>query len=266
MRGSVSIKDAVFESDLILHAAIGVPGEGPHVDRLGDVVMVPAPTGHVREAGNVGALVGAKQPVYHSGHLSAGEIAVREAMVVLARTVCLPSAGNSALARFPDRNQVGAWAADSVSAMVERGYVSGYNDGRLNPKGQITRAEMAQIMSNIFQSVHDSGDLTGTYQDTASTSVRVVFTAAESPTYKYAGRSKAIVGLSALPVNRTLLPLSMPPIGDIAFSLPEYGYTDRTEEVKLLTKNDLTGSVVWTLTKDGVNQPLRSTYRPASMK
>ena len=32
------------------------------------------------------------------------------------------------------------------------------------------------------------------------------------------------------------------PIGDIAFFLPEYGYTDRAEDVKLLTKNDLTGS------------------------
>lgn len=46
--------------------------------------------------------------------------------------------------------------------MVERGY----HDRRLNSKGQITRAEMAQIMSNIFQSVHDAGDLTGTYRDT----------------------------------------------------------------------------------------------------
>ena len=54
------------------------------------------------------------------------DIAREQAIVVLARTDCLTSAGNSALARFPDRNQVGAWAADAVSAMVERGYVSGY--------------------------------------------------------------------------------------------------------------------------------------------
>ena len=47
-------------------------------------------------------------------------------------------------------------------------------------------------------------------------------------------------------------------IGDIAFSLPEYGYTDRAEDVKLLLKNDLDGSVVWTLMKDGANQPLAS--------
>jgi len=81
-------------------------------------------------------------------------------------TVCLPAASSSTLSRFPDRNEVGAWAADSVAAMVEHGYVSGYNDGRLNSKGQITRAEMAQIMCNIFQSVHDSGGITGTCRDT----------------------------------------------------------------------------------------------------
>ena len=77
----------LFAGDILIrpHAAAGIPGEGPHVDRLGDVVMVPAPTGHVRVPGNVGALVGVKQPVDHSGHLSAGEIAVR-VQFVLGRT------------------------------------------------------------------------------------------------------------------------------------------------------------------------------------
>ena len=64
---------------------------------------------------------------YSNSRMGPDENITREqAMVVLARTVCLSSAGNSALARFPDRNQVGAWAADAVAAMVERGYVSGY--------------------------------------------------------------------------------------------------------------------------------------------
>ncbi len=117
---------------------------------------------YIAQAVHMGTFAG-----YSSSRMGPNENITREqAMVVLARTVCLPSAGNSALARFPDRNQVGAWAADAVSAMVERGYVSGYRDGRLNPKGQITRAEMAQIMSNIFQSVHDSGEITGTHRDT----------------------------------------------------------------------------------------------------
>ena len=354
---------------------------------------------YIAQAVHMGTFAG-----YSSSRMGPNENITREqAMVVLARTVCLSSAGNSALARFPDRNQVGAWAADAVSAMVERGYVSGYRDGRLNPKGQITRAEMAQIMSNIFQSVHDSGDLTGTYQDTVLVRgavniqdavfngdlilanglgektlnlnnitvkgrlvvwggsavnitgkstvagvvtprndgpVQVVFDAAATelsekgcsivypsgmdkgnkvlftdkadkptiafdlPAYRYVGDSVSVkttlTGAEAVAweLTRDGKPAAMPegftkdggicyfmeagryvlrgtvensggkaycektvevlPIGDIAFSLPEYGYTDRTEDVKLLTRNNLTGSVVWTLTKDGANQPLTS--------
>ncbi len=354
---------------------------------------------YIAQAVHMGTFAG------YSNHRMGPEdnITREQAIVVLARTVCLPSAGNSALARFPDRNQVGAWAADSVAAMVERGYVSGYNDGRLNPKGQITRAEMAQIMCNIFQSVHDSGDLTGTYRDTVLVRgavniqdavfesdlilanglgekaldlnnitvkgrlvvwggsavnisgkstvagvvtprndgpVQVVFDAAAAelsekdcsivypsgmdkgnkvlftdkadkptiafdlPAYRYVGDSVSVkttlTGADAVTweLTRDGKSIAMPegftrdggicyfmeagryvlrgtvensggkaycektvevlPIGDIAFSLPEYGYTDRAEAVKLLTKNDLTGSVVWTLTKGGANQPLAS--------
>ena len=56
---------------------IGVSCEGPHVHRLGNVVVVPAVPGHIRVPGNVRALVGAEQPVNHRGHLSAGQVAVR---------------------------------------------------------------------------------------------------------------------------------------------------------------------------------------------
>ncbi len=352
---------------------------------------------YIAQAVHMGTFAG-----YSNSRMGPNENITREqAMVVLARTVCLSSAGNSVLTRFPDRNQVGAWAADAVSAMVERGYVSGYRDGRLNPKGQITRAEMAQIMSNIFQSVHDSGDLTGTHRDTVLVRgavsikdavfendlilanglgekildlnnitvkgrlvvwggsavnisgkstvagvvtprndgpVQVVFDAAATelsekgcsivypsgmdkgnkvlftdkadkpaisfdlPAYRYVGDSVSVkttlTGAEAVTweLTRDGKSVAMPegftkdggicyfmeagryvlrgtvensggkaycektvevlPIGDIAFSLPEYGYTDRAEDVKLLTKNDLTGSVVWTLTRDGNGVPM----------
>ena len=79
--------NGLFTSDVFIrsHAAVGVPGEGPHVYRLGDVVIVPAPTGHVCVPGNIRAFVGAEKPVDHRGHLSVGEIAVR-VQFVLGRT------------------------------------------------------------------------------------------------------------------------------------------------------------------------------------
>ena len=354
---------------------------------------------YIAQAVHMGTFAG-----YSSSRMGPNENITREqAMVVLARTVCLPAARQSELARFSDRNQVGAWAADSVAAMVKLGYVNGYRDGRLNPKGQITRAEMAQIMSNIFQSVHDSGDLTGTYRDTVLVRgavnikdavfesdlilanglgekalglnnitvkgrlvvwggsavnitgkstvagvvtprndgpVQVVFDATAArlsekgcsivypsnmdkgnkvlftdkadkpsiafdlPAYRYVGDSVSVkttlTGAEAVTweLTRDGKSIAMPegftkdggicyfmeagrytlkgtvensdgtafcektvevlPISDIAFSLPEYGYTDRAEDVKLLLKNDLDGSVVWTLMKDGASQPLAS--------
>ncbi len=354
---------------------------------------------YIAQAVHMGTFAG-----YSSSRMGPDENITREqAMVVLARTVCLPAASQSELARFSDRGQVGAWAADSVAAMAERGYVNGYRDGLLSPKGKITRAEMAQIMCNIFQSVHDSGEIAGTYRDavlvrgavnikdavfesdlilanglgekaldlnnitvkgrlvvwggsavnisgksTVASVVtprndgpvtvtfdaaaaelsekdcsivypsgmdkgnKVLFTgkadkptiAFDLPAYRYVGDSVSVKttltgaetvtweltrdGKSApmpegftkdggicyfMEAGRYTLKGSVEnsggkaycekavevlPIGEIAFSLPEYGYTDRTEDVKLLTKNDLTGSVVWTLTKDGANQPLAS--------
>ena len=352
---------------------------------------------YIAQAVHMGTFAG-----YSNSRMGPDENITREqAIVVLARTVCLPAASPSALSRFPDRNEVGAWAADAVAAMVEHGYVNGYTNGQLNPKGQITRAEMAQIMSNIFQSVHDSGEITGTYRDTVLVRseanihdavfdgdlilanglgeksldlnsitvngrlvvwggsavsvngkstvagvvlprndgpVQVVFDAAATelsekgcsivkpsamdrgnkvlftdkadaptiafdlPAYLYVGVSAAVkttltdADAVTWELTRDGKSYDMPegftkdggifyfmeagcytlkgtvensggtgscektvevlPVGDIAFSLPEYGYTDRTEEVTLLTKNDLDGSVIWTLTRDGDSVPM----------
>lgn len=46
------------------------------------------------------------------------------------------------------------------------------------------------------------------------------------------------------------------PVGDITFSLPEYGYIDTNADVKLLTNNGLNGAVEWSLTKDGTAYPI----------
>ena len=356
---------------------------------------------YIAQAVNMGTFTG------YSNHCMGPEdnITREQAIVVLARTVCLPAASSSALARFPDGSDVGTWAIDAVSAMVERGYVNGYSDGRLHPKGNITRGEMAQIMCNIFQSVYDTGEITGTYRDTVLVRgeanihdavfdgdlilanglgerelalnnitvkgrlvvwggstvnitgksavagvvlprndgpVQVVFDAAATelsqedcsvvkpsgmdqgnkvlftdkadaptiafdlPAYLYVGDSATVkttlTGADTVTWELTHDGKSTPvpegftrdgglfyfmeagrytlkgtvensggtaacektvevlPVGEIAFSLPEYGYTDRTEDVKLLTGNGLDGSVAWALTKDGNNIPVPESF------
>lgn len=73
----------------------------------------------------------------------------QEAFTVLARALKLADGTSGTLWRFSDADQVAGWATGPMAAMVAAGYVNG-NGGRLNPTGNITREEFAQVMYNIF--------------------------------------------------------------------------------------------------------------------
>ncbi len=70
----------------------------------------------------------------------------QEAMVILARSQGLTEATDrTALSRFSDAGLVADWAAESLAAMIERSIIGGSN-GKLNPTGQVTRAEVAKML------------------------------------------------------------------------------------------------------------------------
>lgn len=93
----------------------------------------------------------------------------QETFVVLARALCLADGTAEDLSAFSDAAQVSGWAAPSVAAMVNAGYVSG-SGGALNPQGTITRAEFAQVMYNIIGSYITEA---GTYTTVADGTVLV---------------------------------------------------------------------------------------------
>lgn len=74
------------------------------------------------------------------------DITREEAFTVFARAYQL-EADLSVLERFRDSDQISAWARDSVSAMVRKGWIEG-SDGALKPKSPISRGELAQIFYN----------------------------------------------------------------------------------------------------------------------
>lgn len=93
------------------------------------------------------------------------EITRQEAFSLLARIFGITNGAESALEGFADKDEVASWAKGALAAMVKAGYVSG-NDGKLNPNDNITRAEFAQVLSNIgckyvFESGKVSGDFDG---------------------------------------------------------------------------------------------------------
>ena len=55
----------------------------------------------------------------------------------------------SVLNQFSDVNSISSYATESVSILVNSGIISG-NNGKLNPTSPVTRAEMATIMSKLY--------------------------------------------------------------------------------------------------------------------
>lgn len=58
----------------------------------------------------------------------------------------LPTGGLSA---FPDADAVSAWATQQMSWAVAAGVVNGTGDGRLDPQGAVTRAQMAALLTRF---------------------------------------------------------------------------------------------------------------------
>lgn len=58
-------------------------------------------------------------------------------------------------ANFRDMASVSSYAKDHVSAMAALGYVKGYSDGTFQPKKSITRAEVAQLIYQLFDVIAD---------------------------------------------------------------------------------------------------------------
>ena len=77
-----------------------------------------------------------------------------DAMVFLYRTLnrtgrTIASASTSYLNRFSDGSSTSSYAQDSVAALAQAGIIQGDTNGRLNPKGSLTRAEMAVILHRV---------------------------------------------------------------------------------------------------------------------
>ena len=90
-----------------------------------------------------------------------GNITREEIFAVMARSLVLTGGSSSTLSRFSDASQVSPWASAHVCALVDGGYINGNADGTLNPKGNITREEFAQMMHNIFKTyISSSGTVT----------------------------------------------------------------------------------------------------------
>ncbi|MEK5463854.1 carbohydrate binding domain-containing protein [Paenibacillus sp. FSL R7-0210] len=87
---------------------------------------------------------------YADGRFQPGSAVTRqEAVTMLSRAFTLEAGSPSALAAQSDAAVVSGYAREAVSAMLDAGYLRGDADGKLNPKAQMTRAELAELLSRM---------------------------------------------------------------------------------------------------------------------
>ena len=69
-------------------------------------------------------------------------------MAILARTQPKGYEEND-LSAFQDASSIDSWARSDIAVMVQRGIISG-SGGRLSPKSTVTRAQVAQILYQLY--------------------------------------------------------------------------------------------------------------------
>lgn len=75
-----------------------------------------------------------------------------EAAVMLSRF--LPKSGSDmekSLSGYPDASVISNWAKEAMAVVVDKGYITGHQDGTLSPTGTLTRAEAAKIIGEILE-------------------------------------------------------------------------------------------------------------------
>jgi len=88
---------------------------------------------------------------YGNGQFGPNDNVTREQLaVMLWRYAGTPAPAKSEL-RFLDAGQISDWALDALRWATENGVINGKGGGILDPAGQATRAETAQMLKNFME-------------------------------------------------------------------------------------------------------------------
>ena len=82
-----------------------------------------------------------------------------EAFLIMGRVLDISKAEKSSKKNFVDYNKVSPWTLSAINGLVDFGYIQGDQLSRLNPKGDITRAEFTTLVNNIAKDFVQSPSL-----------------------------------------------------------------------------------------------------------
>ena len=62
---------------------------------------------------------------------------------------------NESIMQFGDSAEISEWAYDAISWAVTNGIINGTDEGLLMPKSELTRSQLAQLMTNFMKNCED---------------------------------------------------------------------------------------------------------------
>ena len=89
---------------------------------------------------------------YGNGTFGPNAPITREQLSVMLWRYSGSPAATSKELNFNDEAEIGGYTQEALRWAVENGILNGYGDGRLGPKGQATRAQVAQMLKNFIES------------------------------------------------------------------------------------------------------------------
>lgn len=96
-----------------------------------------------------------------NGYVRPNDYVTREeAAVIMCRAFYSEADGNVDTLSFKDNDSISSWSRADILTFVKNGYITGYPDGELKPKNNITRAEIITILERIV-----AGDIEAPMRD-----------------------------------------------------------------------------------------------------
>ena len=96
-----------------------------------------------------------------NGYVRPNDYVTREeAAVIMCRAFYSEADGNVDTLSFKDNDSISSWSRADILTFVKKGYITGYPDGELKPKNNITRAEIITILERVI-----AGDIEAPMRD-----------------------------------------------------------------------------------------------------
>lgn len=87
---------------------------------------------------------------HDDGSFLSNQLATREQLALMLWRYSGSSQSSADLSHFSDENQIGSYTYDVMQWAYENGVIRGY-EANLSPRGQATRAEVAQMIKNLLE-------------------------------------------------------------------------------------------------------------------